>query len=135
MFLCDYKKFTFSCCIKNTYLVFAFLAQNPKHTFLAYNFKYIHFCANKKVQGVYCVFPHEPLNACHLDRPDAGQVVDVLAFWRGRRCSNPESVKLTQVAIDSPPMQPCTVCRGAICGDGLRQLVTLSGTNTSMIKI
>ena len=31
-------------------------------------------------------------------------------------------VKLTLVAIASPPMQPCTVCLGVSCGDGLRQL-------------
>ena len=30
---------------------------------------------------------------------------------------------LSTVANDSPPMQPCTVCLGASCGDGLRQLV------------
>ena len=40
----------------------------------------------------------------------------------GRRGCNPESVKLTQVVIDSPPIQPCFVCLGAGCGDGLRQL-------------
>ena len=51
-----------------------------------------------------------------------GLVVDVLAFWRGRLGSNPESVKFTQFAIDSPPMQPCTVCLGASCGDDLRHL-------------
>ena len=40
----------------------------------------------------------------------------------GRLGSNPESVKLVQVAIDSPPLQPCTVYFGASCGDRLRQL-------------
>ena len=33
-----------------------------------------------------------------MHRPD-GQVLDVVAFWRGRKGSNPESVKLTQVAL------------------------------------
>ena len=37
--------------------------------------------------------------------PD-NRVVDVLACWRGRLGSNPELVKLTQVAIVSPLMQP-----------------------------
>ena len=37
--------------------------------------------------------------------------------------SNPEWVKLTQVAIVSPQMQPCTVYLGASCGDVLRQIV------------
>ena len=41
-----------------------------------------------------------------------------------RISSNPESVKLAQVDIDSPTMQPCTVCLGASCSDGLRQLAT-----------
>ena len=39
---------------------------------------------------------------------------------RERLDSNPESVKLTQVAIDLLPMQPCTVCLGVKCGDRLR---------------
>ena len=51
-----------------------------------------------------------------------GRVVDVLA--------------LPQVAINSPSMQPCTVCLGASCGDGLRELVTpYSVLKTSIIKI
>ena len=37
---------------------------------------------------------------------------------------NLESVKLKQVAINSPPMQLCTVCFGVSCSDGLRQLAT-----------
>ena len=55
--------------------------------------------------------------------PD-GRVVDVLAFLSGRLVLNPGSVKLTQVAIDSPPMQTCTVFLGTSRGDGLRQLAT-----------
>ena len=35
-----------------------------------------------------------------------------------------QSVKLTQVAIDSTPMYPCTLCLGANCGDNVRLLVT-----------
>ena len=54
-----------------------------------------------------------------------GQVEYVLALCVGRVGSNTLSVKLTQVAIiDSPLLQSCTVCFGASCGDGLRQLVT-----------
>ena len=49
-----------------------------------------------------------------LNCPD-GQVVNVLAFWCKRYGSSPKSVKLTQCAIDSLLMQPCT-------GDGLCQL-------------
>ena len=56
-------------------------------------------------------------------RPDGG-VLDVLDFLRGRWGSNLESFKLTQVAIDSPPMQPCTVCLGTSRSLGLRQLAT-----------
>ena len=53
-----------------------------------------------------------------------GQAVDFLAFRREILASNSELVKLTQVAIDSPPMQPCTVCRGGSRSDGPRQLAT-----------
>ena len=34
------------------------------------------------------------------------------------------TVKPTQVSIDLPPMEPCTVCFVAKCGDVRRQLVT-----------
>ena len=52
------------------------------------------------------------------------RIVDVLAFWRGKLGSMHEPVKLPQVTIDSPPVQPCTVCLGASYSDRLRQLVT-----------
>ena len=55
-----------------------------------------------------------------------GQVVDVLAFRRERPGSHPNSIKLTQVAIDLTPLQRCTVSVGASCGNGLRQLATSS---------
>ena len=72
---------------------------------------------------LYTTFRQKHLMHKLEDRPD-GRVVDVLVFRRRRLGSNPESVKLTQVAIDSPTMQPCTVCLGASCGDGLSQLAT-----------
>ena len=45
-------------------------------------------------------------------------------FSRGRSGSILESVKPTQVAIYSSPMQPCTVCLGASRNDWFRQHVT-----------
>ena len=33
------------------------------------------------------------------------------------------SVKLSQVAIDSPSMQPCTLCLGTSCNDGVFPLI------------
>ena len=58
-----------------------------------------------------------------------GRVVDVLAFWQKG------TEKLTKVTIDSPSMQPCTVCVGARCGDGSANLFQLIGTKTSIMKI
>ena len=60
---------------------------------------------------------------------DINNSVDVIPpIWSNSRRSNfqlretgfPESVKLTKVDIDWPPMQTCTVCNGAGCDDGLR---------------
>ena len=55
---------------------------------------------------------------------------------RGRLGPNPEKVKLTQIAFNSPPMQPCAVCLDASCGDGLRaNSLHIIGTKTSTLKI
>ena len=40
--------------------------------------------------------------------------------------SSTTPLSLIQVAIDTPPMQPCTVCLGASCGNGLRKLAALN---------
>ena len=42
--------------------------------------------------------------------------------WHRRLCSIPHCIKLTQLVVDSPPMQPCAVSLGRC--DELRQLVT-----------
>ena len=52
-------------------------------------------------------------------------MIDVFAFWRDQMGSNSELVRLIQVPIHSPSMQPCTVYLGANRGDGLRQFITL----------
>ena len=67
-------------------------------------------------------------------RPD-GRLADNPDFWRGRLGSIPELVKLTQVAIDLTPLQSCTVCLSASCGDEfLITRYTVVDTKTSIIK-
>ena len=55
------------------------------------------------------------------------------AIWRGRLDLMPKSVKLTQLAIDSPSMHLSTVCLGASSRDGTRQLVTPNRQATKAI--
>ena len=43
------------------------------------------------------------------------QKVDIPVFWNGRSSSYPKPVKLTQVAIYSPQMQPWSVSLGVSC--------------------
>ena len=62
-------------------------------------------------------------------------MVDVPAFLRGKPVSNHESVKLTQVAIDSPSMQLCSVWFDASCAIGFANLLHPIGTKTSIMKI
>ena len=64
------------------------------------------------------------------NRQDGG-MTDIPDIWHSRLSLTPrESVKLTQVAINSPPMQPCIVWSCMAMGSA--NLLHLTGTNKSM---
>ena len=60
-------------------------------------------------------------------------LVNVPALWHESLGINPESVKLTQVAIDSQPMQLCTLAQVAAMGSIIS--LHLTGIQTRIIKI
>ena len=49
VFACVQKRTNFFVAIENNIRILAFLAQNPKHIFLTYNFKHVHFQEVKNV--------------------------------------------------------------------------------------
>ena len=60
---------------------------------------------------------------------------DVTAYRRGKVGLITESVKLKKVAVDSPPIEPCSLCLDTSGSNGLRYFVTpVSGTKMSINK-